>query len=98
LPPLTARDAAAHDLSAVVTLTTARTDESLQSITAPSASTQPMQLATQPAHLQQVQAELAARLITEGHTDGQPPPTLHTSADYDDYISNRIHTWETTRN
>jgi phospholipase C len=97
LPPLTARDAAAHDLSAVVTLTTARTDESLQSITAPSASTQPMQLATQPAHLQQVQAELAARLITEGHTDGQPPPTLHTSADYDNYITRRIQTWETTR-
>jgi hypothetical protein len=54
-------------------------------------------LAAQPAHLQQVHAELAARLITEGHTDGQPPPTLHTSADYDNYITRRIQTWETTR-
>jgi len=97
LPPLTARDAAAPDFSAVVTLTTTRTDDPLQGITAPSASTLPMQLATQPAHLQQVQAELAARLITEGHTDGQPPPTLHTSADYDNYITRRIQTWETTR-
>lgn len=97
LPPLTARDATAPDLSAVLTLTTARTDDPLQDITAPTASTLPAPLATQPAHLQQVQAELTARLITEGHTDGQPPPTLHTSADYDNYITRRIHIWETTR-
>jgi phospholipase C len=94
---LTARDAAAPDLSAVFTLTATRTDDPLAGITAPSASTLPAQLATQPAHLQQVQAELAARLITEGQTDGQPPPTLHTSADYDAYISRRIQTWEATR-
>jgi hypothetical protein len=52
-----------------------------------------------PSHLQQVHADLAARLIIEGHTDGEPPPDLHTSADYDHYVDARTRAWDTaTRN
>lgn len=94
LPPLSARDAAAPDISAVLTRATARTDDPLSDITAPPTSALPPQLAERPSHLQQAHAELAARLIIEGHTDGEPPPTLRTSADYDNYISERTQAWE----
>lgn len=94
LPPLTARDAAAPDISAVLTQLTPRTDDPLRDITAPSASVLSESLAEQPSHIQKIHADLASRFIIEGDTDGEPPPTLHTSTDYDNYISERTHTWE----
>ena len=94
LPALTARDAAAPDVSAVLTLASARTDDPLAGITAPAATPLATQLTETPSHLQQVHADLAARLIIEGHTDGEPPPTLRTSADYDHYINARTQAWD----
>jgi phospholipase C len=97
LPPLTARDAAAPDVGTVLTLPSARTDDPLAGVTAPPPSTLPGGLAKQPSHLQKVHADLAARLIINGHTDGEPPPTLHTNADYDNYISERTRAWDASR-
>jgi phospholipase C len=97
LPPLTARDGAAPDVGAVLTLPSARTDDPLAGVTAPPPSTLPGGLAQQPSHLQKVHADLAARLIVNGHTDGEPPPTLHTNADYDNYISERTRAWDASR-
>jgi phospholipase C len=96
LPPLTARDAVAPDVSAVLSLATPRTDDPLTGITAPAASTLPTALIGTPSHLQQVQADLASRLIIEGHTDGEPPLGLRTSTDYDQYINTRTEAWDAT--
>ena len=67
LPALTRRDAAAPDLSAVLTLTTPRTDDPLAGVTAPSSTAIPPALAAQPSHLQQIHAALLA--------EAGPPPT-----------------------
>jgi phospholipase C len=96
LPPLTARDAVAPDVSAVLSLATPRTDDPLTGITAPAASALPTALTGTPSHLQQVQADLASRLIIEGHTDGEPPLGLRTSTDYDQYINTRTEAWDAT--
>jgi phospholipase C len=94
LPPLTARDAAAPDVAAVLTLAAPRTDDPLAGVTAPPASALPAALAETPSHLQRVQADLASRLIVQGHTDGETPPGLRTSADYDHYITARTDAWD----
>jgi phospholipase C len=93
LPALTKRDAVAPDVGAVLSRDTPRTDDPLSGVTAPAATTLPPQLAEQPSHLVQVRADLAARLIVEGHTDGEPPPGLHTSTDYENYVDRRLQEW-----
>jgi phospholipase C len=60
LAALTARDAAAQEVGAALTLTTARTDDPLLGVTVPQATTPPA-VARKPSHLQQVYAELLAR-------------------------------------
>jgi phospholipase C len=93
LPPLTRRDAAAPDVGAVLTRGTPRTDDPLDGVSAPPPSALPPQLLQQPSHLVQVRADLAARLVVEGHTDGEPPPGLRTTTDYENYVDRRLRQW-----
>jgi phospholipase C len=94
LPALTARDAAAPGLGAVLTLKTARTDDPLAGVVVPqSTGTGPD--ADQPSHLLQVHAEIVSRLaIPDAHGGAhQTTPTLHTTQEYLDYIRNRTEAW-----
>ncbi|HUZ21251.1 MAG TPA: alkaline phosphatase family protein [Acidimicrobiales bacterium] len=95
LPALTARDAAAPDLGAALTLPTARTDDPLAGVVVPT-STGANPAAAVPSHLQQVYAELVARLPVPGVDGGAPGelPHLGDSADYDNYIRSRITAWK----
>ena len=65
LPSLTARDAAAPGLGDVLTLSAPRTDDPLAGVTVPVASG-PGPSAGQPAHLQEIQAELVSRQFPAG--------------------------------
>jgi len=98
LPALTARDAAAPGVGAVLTLTTPRTDDPLQGVTVPVAA------ATNPAahklsHLQQVYAELVSRLPVPDHAGGMHHelPMLHTNEDYRAYTTARVAAWKASR-
>ncbi len=98
LPALTARDAAASDLGAVLTLSTARTDDPLQGVVVPVNAAQAPG-ADKPSHLQQVHAELVSRLPVpdaQGHTHHTMPP-LKTGADYTSYIRARTNAWKASR-
>ncbi len=82
LSSLTARDAAAPDVSAVLTLTTPRTDDPLAGVVVPVAASQNPD-ADKPSHLQQVHAELVSRLPVpdaKGGTHHTMPP-LKTNTD-----------------
>jgi len=68
LPALTARDAAAPGVGDVLSLTTPRTDDVLSGVTVPTASGAGPS-AGQPAHLQEVQAELISRRYPAGQSD-----------------------------
>ena len=83
LKPLTARDAAAPDVGGVLTLTTARTDDPLAGVTAPTPPTNPTNLVVQPSHLQQVQAGLIADQTGDGDS---VLDRLTTNADFHAYI------------
>ncbi len=65
LAPLTARDAAAVDVGAAITLTAPRADDVLAGVTVPVSGTAGPS-AGQVSHLQQVQAELLARALPAG--------------------------------
>ena len=95
LPALTARDAAAPDLGAALTLATARTDDPFAGVVVPT-STGANPAATVPSHLQQIYAELVARLPVPGADGGSHHelPLLADSADYDTYIRSRIAAWK----
>jgi phospholipase C len=80
IPPLTARDAAAPDVSGALTLATARTDDPLSTVTVPGAGVTPP-APEQPSHLEQVLADLLSRQ----HPAGTPEPQLRTHADYQKY-------------
>jgi phospholipase C len=98
LPALTARDAAAPGIGAVLTLNTPRTDDPLQGVTVPQAKER-NPAGDRPSHLLQVQAEQVARLPVpdaKGGTHHQVP-TLHTTADYRTYIKDRVAAWKATR-
>jgi phospholipase C len=98
LPPLTARDAAASDVGAVLTLETPRTDDPLQGVALrPAAFIDP---ATAPiSHLEQIQAELVARLPVPDGAGGtyHAMPALRTSAEATAYIDSRVAAWEASR-
>ena len=83
LPALTHRDAAASDVAGVLTLTTPRTDDPLDGVTAPAAPTNPTGLAVSVSHLQQVQADLIA--AASGRA-AEPLTALQTNADYQAFI------------
>jgi phospholipase C len=98
LPSLTARDAAAQDVGAVLTLTTPRTDDPLAGVTVPVAASQNPDV-ERPSHLQEVQAELVAALPVPDVEGGahHTMPLLKTSSDYRAYIRSRTAAWKASR-
>jgi phospholipase C len=98
LPNLTARDAAAVDVGAVLTLKTARTDDPLAGAVVPVAAAQNPN-ANKPSHLQQVQAELVSRLPVPDGKGGMhhTMPVLKTNNDYRNYIRERTEAWKAAR-
>lgn len=98
LQPLTARDAAAPDVSAALSLTTPRTDDPLASVTVP-ASKGVNPSANKPSHLQEVYADLVSRLPVPDATGDtlRLPPRLETDYDYDRYIKERLAAWKASR-
>jgi phospholipase C len=99
LPPLTARDAAAPDLEAVLTLATPRTDDPLQGVVVPTSGASPHSSQDPPTHLQEVHAAAVAMLPLPDGPGGldQPMPTLKTGADADRYIHDRTEAWKAGR-
>jgi len=98
VPPLTARDAAAPDISAVFTSTQPRTDNPLTGVTVPTSGTT-FPGGDGPSHLQMIHAELVSRLPvadSQGHMHS-PMAELKTSDDYDDYIRTRTAAWQAQR-
>jgi phospholipase C len=94
LPSLTARDAAAPDIGAVLTLASPRADDPLAGVTVP-VSGQVGPSADLPSHLLKVHAELVSHLVVPGSTGGMPE--LRTSADYTAYIRSRTAAWQQAR-
>jgi phospholipase C len=95
---LTARDAAAADLGAVLTLSTARADDPLAGVSVPvSTGTNPS--AGKPSHLQEVHAELVSQLSVPDRKGGthHRMPKLRTGEDYDAYIRSRTEAWKASR-
>jgi len=98
LPALTARDAAAADIGAVLTLNTARTDDPLAGVKVPQ-STGSNPSANLPSHLQQVHAELVSQLPVPDADGGahHTMPPLRTNQDYAHYIATRTEAWLASR-
>lgn len=96
---LTARDAAASDLSGVLTRTTLRDDDPLQGVTVPSSGAAPAATAVAPSHLQQVHAELVSGLTIPDSQGGarHVAPALKTSADANNYVNERTNAWVRSR-
>jgi phospholipase C len=95
IPALTARDAAAPDLSGVFTRTTPRTDDPLAGVTVPTSGT-PYPGGDVPSHLQMIHAELVSQLPVadeQGLTHAQMP-VLKTSQDCTQYIRTRTEAWK----
>jgi phospholipase C len=98
LPALSARDAAAPDVSSVLTLTTARTDDPLQGVTVPQIKVaHPADVPI--SHLEQVHAELVSLLPIPDANGGthHVMPALRTSADAQAYIDARTAAWVACR-
>jgi phospholipase C len=98
LPSLTARDAAAIDVSAVLTLKAARTDDPLAGVVVPAAA-EPNPNADKPSHLQEVHAELVSRLPVPDGKGGMhhTMPILKTNSDYRNYIRTRTAAWKASK-
>ncbi|HEX7325439.1 MAG TPA: alkaline phosphatase family protein [Rhodanobacteraceae bacterium] len=97
VPPLTARDAAAPEPSAALSLATPRTDDPLAGIAVPQAKGR-RQSGNRPSHLQQVYADLASRLpIRDATGRGRRARRLETTYDYDRYIRERLAAWKAER-
>jgi phospholipase C len=98
LPTLTARDAAAGDVGAVLTLATPRTDDPLVGVVVPVATGAQPDL-EQPSHLQQVQAELVSQLPVPDAQGGthHRMPVLKTGSDYKAYIIARTNAWKASK-
>jgi phospholipase C len=98
LPALTARDAAAPDLGAVLTLANPRTDDPIKGVAVPAASGKDPAKG-QPSHLQKVQSELVAQLpVKDAHGGAHHEmPKLRTAAEHQAYINARIAAWKAGR-
>jgi phospholipase C len=94
LPSLTARDAAAPDICAALTLAAPRADDPLAGVTVP-VSGQAGPSAGLPSHLVKVHAELVSHLVVPGTAEEMP--NLRTSADYTAYIRSRTAAWQQAR-
>jgi phospholipase C len=98
LPSLTARDAAAPDLSGVLTLSTPRTDDPLAGVVAPTSSgANPA--AGEVSHLQELHAQMIADLaVPDQQLIGAPVlPNQTTPADFSHYIAARTSAWQAAR-
>jgi phospholipase C len=98
LQNLTARDAAAPDVSAALTLSTPRTDDPLAGVSVP-VSNEKNPNVNKPSHLQQVHADLVSRLPVpdkKGGTHHTMPP-LKTNSDYRNYIRSRTAAWKASK-
>ncbi len=98
LKSLTARDAAAPDVGAVLTLATPRTDDPLSGVTVPqSGVTAPN--ANEISHLQQIQAELVAALPVPGEpgSSQRDMTSLRTASDLRAFIRERTEAWKAAR-
>lgn len=98
VPALTARDAAAMDVGAVLSLASPRTDDPLAGVTVPvSQGSNPA--AGKPSHLLEVYAELASRLPVPDAQGGthHAMPALATEADCLRYIDERLAAWKAAR-
>ena len=98
LPALTARDAAASDLGAVLSLFAPRTDDPLRGVVVPVATGKNLD-EDRPSHLQQVHAELVSQLPVPDDQGGthHTMPALKTNAEYAAYIRARTNAWIASR-
>ena len=98
LPALTARDGAALDVGAALTLAAPRADDPLQGVAVPVSASMPPGK-DQPSHLQQVHAELVSELPVPDEPAGthHTMPALKTADDYKAYIINRTNAWKASR-
>jgi phospholipase C len=98
LAPLTARDAAAPDVGAVLTLAAPRTDDPLAGVTVP-ASGVVAPNAQEVSHLQCIHAELVADLPVPDEHGGthHVMPALATAAEAHAYIVRRTEAWKASR-
>ncbi len=98
LPNLTARDAAASDVGAALTLTVARTDDPLAGVVVPVAGA-PNPDDNRPSHLQEVHADLVSQLPVPDGQGGthHTMPILKTNSDYREYIRARTAAWKASR-
>jgi phospholipase C len=98
LPSLTARDAAAPDLGAVLTLSTPRTDDPIAGVVAPTASG-PNPAAGEVSQLQQLHAQMISNLpVPVDQLLDKPKLTnQHTPQDFANYIDTRADTWKSAR-
>ena len=98
VPSLTARDAAAGHIGAVLTLAAARTDDPLAGVVVPKAG-EPNPFADKPSHLQQVHAELVSDLVVPDEKGGahHTMPALKTNSDFKAYIHARTEAWKASR-
>jgi phospholipase C len=100
VPSLTARDAAAPDLGAALTLASPRTDDPLEGVVVPKSGQSPFSASAPPSHLQQIHAELVSRLPVPDDGPGgqahahQAMSALKTSADAHTYIVERTEAWK----
>jgi phospholipase C len=98
LQPLSKRDAAAADISAVLTLPAPRGDDPLQGVIVPAVSASGP-ASGPPTKLQKAFAELISRLPVPDGASGihHELPNLRTSQDYDSYINQRSALWQLAR-
>jgi len=98
LAPLTARDQAACDVGAVLTLQQARTDNPLAGVQAPAAQGH-SPAAGHPSHLQLTHAEMVSALPVPTGEGGlrHIMPNLNSADDCDRYIHDRTQSWLRTR-
>jgi phospholipase C len=97
LPPLTARDAAAVDVGAVLSLATARKDDPLSGVKVPkSAEASPHLASDPPSKLQLLHAELASQLPVPGPT-AHAMPAFSSGAACAAYIRERTNAWKASR-
>lgn len=98
VPPLTARDAVAPDVGAVLTLESPRSDDPLHDVEIPTSSGRNPAVG-KPSHLQHVHAELVSRLPVVDRRGGvhHAMPALRTAADCVRYIRSRTAAWKAGR-
>lgn len=100
LQPLTARDAAAEDVSGALSLESPRDDDPLEAVEAPVATGRNW-ASDRPSHLQRIHAELVSALPVTGEVEGVPGrealAAMRTTAEYRTFIQSRTAAWSASR-